>query len=274
MVAWFKHDIPAWMDGTEALDDGPYRAYHVICQLIYLNEGPIALNEHGIAGRCKQSIRTFRASLKVLLELGKLTLSDGRLANSRAEKELENVAENRVNAAKGGQKSAKVRNAPDNPLKNNSSDQASLPDDRSLREKTRPEKKREENIEPALRADDWPEDFGDLFWQAYPRKTEKLAAMKKLASIRKSGIVTFADLMAGVKRYAAAMAGAEMQFVKGPAAWLNAGRWSDEASALVRSTGPPRQGPQGFESLFQQQPETPPDDLAPRAEYDLDIAAN
>ena len=32
----------------EALSDGAYRAYHVICQLIYLNEGPVALNEHGI----------------------------------------------------------------------------------------------------------------------------------------------------------------------------------------------------------------------------------
>src|SRR6266704_2040884 len=111
MVAWFKHDIPAWMDGTEALDAEPYRAYHVICQLIYMNEGPIALNEHGIAGRCKQSIRTFRASLKMLLELGKLTLSEGRLANSRAGKELENVAENRVNAGKGGKKSGEVRNS-------------------------------------------------------------------------------------------------------------------------------------------------------------------
>ena len=51
MVAWYKHDIPDWMDGTEGLDDGPYRVHHVVCQLIYLNEGPIALNEKGIAGR-------------------------------------------------------------------------------------------------------------------------------------------------------------------------------------------------------------------------------
>ena len=44
MVAFYKHDIAAWMDGTESLSDRAYRAYHVIVQMIYLNEGPIALN--------------------------------------------------------------------------------------------------------------------------------------------------------------------------------------------------------------------------------------
>jgi len=78
---------------------------------------------------------------------------------------------------------------------------------------------------PAL-ADDWPENFGDLFWQAYPRKTEKLAAMKKLATVRKSAIVTFADLMAGVQRYAAA--NTDPQYTKHPTTWLNAGCWADE----------------------------------------------
>jgi hypothetical protein len=76
------------------------------------------------------------------------------------------------------------------------------------------------------RADDWPEDFGDQFWQAYPRKTEKLAAMRKLASIRKSGIVTFTDLMAGVQSIRAAKT--DPQFTKHPTTWLNAGCWADE----------------------------------------------
>jgi len=57
VVPWLlgnKHDIAAWMDGTEQLDAEPYRAYHVICQLIYLNEGPVPLQFRGpYAGRCK-----------------------------------------------------------------------------------------------------------------------------------------------------------------------------------------------------------------------------
>lgn len=146
MVAWFKHDIPAWMDGTEGLSDGAYRAYHVICQLIYLNEGPIALNEHGIAGRCKQSIRAFRKNLDELLGRGKLTLENGRLANSRAGKELGKVETNRENAAKGGENSGKVRKSPDKPLENNKSDEATLQDDPSLKtrlEETRLDEKAE-----------------------------------------------------------------------------------------------------------------------------------
>lgn len=76
--------------------------------------------------------------------------------------------------------------------------------------------------------DDWPEDFGDQFWQAYPRKTEKISAMKRLGNVRKGGLVTFSDLMAGVKRYSDAVANADPQYTKHPTTWLNAGCWADE----------------------------------------------
>lgn len=76
--------------------------------------------------------------------------------------------------------------------------------------------------------DGWPENFGDLFWQAYPRKTEKLSAMKKLATVRKSGVVTWPDLLAGVNRYAAAVKNNDPKFTKHPTTWLNAGCWADE----------------------------------------------
>lgn len=174
MVAWFKHDIPAWMDGTEDLDAEPYRAYHVICQLIYLNEGPIALNEHGIAGRCKQSIRTFRTALKTLLELGKLTLCEGRLGNSRAGKELEKVSENRVNASEGGKKSGESRNSATKSLETNNAVEATLQGGRSLKtreEETREEKK-EEHCPPAKAvrtAVTYSEDFESNFWKPFPR---------------------------------------------------------------------------------------------------------
>jgi hypothetical protein len=166
MVAWYKHDIPDWMDGTEGLDDGPYRVYHVVCQLIYLNEGPIALNEKGIAGRCNQSTRAFRANLQVLLDQKKLTLADGRLANSRADFELEKVAENREHAGKGGrtprerspngprtvrersaksgEPSAKTSEQTHKPLIHNDADQAPLQNSGSLKEKRREEETRRE----------------------------------------------------------------------------------------------------------------------------------
>lgn len=169
VVQFYKHDIPSWMDGTEALSDGAYRAYHVICQLIYLNEGPITLNERGLAGRCNQSARGFRKFLAELIGAGKLSLDeDGRLDNVRAEAELDKVYGNRRNASEGGKKSKFKRensklelensetndeppkpndeksdtdqNRAHNPLKNNNAGEASLFDDVSLKEKRREEK--------------------------------------------------------------------------------------------------------------------------------------
>lgn len=94
---------------------------------------------------------------------------------------------------------------------------------------TQSKESKEESISRASALDDgWPTDYGDQFWLLYPRRTEKLAAMKKLAALRKSGVVTWADLIAGVKRYAAEKANTEQQFIKHPTVWLNKGCWTDE----------------------------------------------
>jgi hypothetical protein len=99
---------------------------------------------------------------------------------------------------------------------------------RRKEEETKQSNNQQLKKESPLRVDDWPADFGDAFWQAYPRKTEKLAAMKKLANLRKSAIVTFVDLIAGVHRYAASVANTEPKYIKQPTTWLNAGCWADE----------------------------------------------
>ena len=176
MVVWYKHNIPDWMDGTEGLDDGPYRAYHVVCQLIYLHEGPIALNEKGIAGRCKQHVLAFRHNLKVLLDLKKLTLADGRLDNNRASTELEHVANHRATSAKGGEGSAGVakrsrggraevddRSAGDssnNHLKNNDRATAALSE--TQHHKTREEETRREEIPVVVEAREGKSVFSDV----------------------------------------------------------------------------------------------------------------
>ncbi|KRQ99253.1 DUF1376 domain-containing protein [Bradyrhizobium valentinum] len=153
MVTFYKHDIPDWMDGTEALDAETYRTYHVICQLIYLNEGPIANNEHGIAGRCRQHIHTYRRCLRTLTDLGKLRVEDGRIANDRAITELQAIDDNRTRAAHGGKKSAIVRaqkrNDENNSLKNNDPAQAALSKHSNIRDKTRLEETREEKKDAA-----------------------------------------------------------------------------------------------------------------------------
>lgn len=145
---------------------------------------------------------------------------------------------------------------------------------RNKEEELKKDNNKELKKESPLRSDDWPGDFRDHFWKAYPRKAGKAQAVRKLEAIRKSGKVTFAALMAGVDRYAGACLNIETQFQKHPATWLNAGCWDDDVAALRRSTGPPRiNGPQGFESLFQQ-PRAPTDEPDQRPAFDLDLTAN
>jgi uncharacterized protein YdaU (DUF1376 family) len=145
MVTFYKHHIPDWMDGTEYMDAETYRTYHVICQLIYLNEGPITNNEHGIAGRCNQSVRLFRACLERLVVDGKLTLENGRLGNLRAIFELENLRVNREHARRGGENSRGVPKSSNKALKNNEQATAPLFEQNSLKEKRRLEKRREDS---------------------------------------------------------------------------------------------------------------------------------
>lgn len=219
MVNWYKHDIPAWMDGTEALDDAPYRVYHVICQLIYLNEGPIAFNEHGIAGRCKQSIRTFRAALQTLFDAGKLTLADGRISNSRAKKELEKVSENRLNASKGGQKSSEVRKLPAKSLENKDLESSDASNDfKPIREeKTREEKRRKDSP-------DYSEEFQVKFWEPYPRKQgvskpEAWKAWQKLTPAQREAA------SAAVGPYRTSVASKSMEYVLHPCRFLSQHRF-------------------------------------------------
>jgi hypothetical protein len=164
MVAWYKHDIPAWMNGTENLDADCYRVYHVICQLIYLNEGPIARNEQGIAGRCKMHVLRLRKCIDQLITLGKLTINpDLTLDQPRANLELRKIGSNRVNAGLGG-------SAPRKSLKANDQSEAPLQQDRSL--KTREEETREEDKHcPDAKAPrtKYSDEFEAKFWQPYPR---------------------------------------------------------------------------------------------------------
>lgn len=79
---------------------------------------------------------------------------------------------------------------------------------------------------------DWPSNYAEQFWNIYPRRVAKKAAVRALEKVRKSGEVNFARLMQGVRMYAAAVHGKDMQYVAHPATWLNQGRWDDEPNAI------------------------------------------
>lgn len=82
-------------------------------------------------------------------------------------------------------------------------------------------------------SDDWPADYESQFWAAYPRKIGRKAARAKLRTIRARREVTFAALMAGVKKIPIG----EAKFIPHPTTWLNQGRWEDDHSTQGSQNG-------------------------------------
>ncbi|MCE9564938.1 MAG: hypothetical protein K8U57_23130 [Planctomycetes bacterium] len=71
------------------------------------------------------------------------------------------------------------------------------------------------------------------FWEAYPNRVDKPAAMKAWGKLNVDDTM-LADILAGLERYKAAKQ--EWQAWKHPGPWLNARRWEDEPP---RTVGPP-----------------------------------
>jgi hypothetical protein len=67
------------------------------------------------------------------------------------------------------------------------------------------------------------------FWEAYPKRVEKVAALKAFAAAVKRGVDP-ETLIAGAKRYAIEQAEKNPDYTKHPATWINKGCWDDEAS--------------------------------------------
>lgn len=71
--------------------------------------------------------------------------------------------------------------------------------------------------------DDWPEDFRERFWRAYPRRIGKTAAIRKLEVVRRSGEISFARLLCSVGKIDTR----DEKFIPHPTTWLNQGRYLD-----------------------------------------------
>jgi len=230
MVSYYQHDIASWMDGTENLSDGAYRLYHVICQLIYLHEGPIVYNARGLAGRCSMRHELVtRYYIPQLLKAGKITIENGKISNVRCRSELSKIEDRRV-ARRSAPPTPRSPSAigpplvrsppaspplPSKPLKNNGPEPPTILDSLDLidsREETR-----------ARRA--WP---FDEFWKVFPNKVGKQAAEKSFRRVERSRAVSFEELMAALRRYAGKT---DDRPWCNPTTWLNQGRWEDRPAS-------------------------------------------
>ena len=71
---------------------------------------------------------------------------------------------------------------------------------------------------------DWPLDFREKFWDAYPRKVGKLGALRVLERVRWVS-VPWETLISAVRAYSAT---ANPQYTKHPKTWLTNGCWDDK----------------------------------------------
>jgi hypothetical protein len=84
---------------------------------------------------------------------------------------------------------------------------------------------------------DWPAEYANQFWRAYPRRVAKKPAMEALERLRRSGDVTFTALLAAVERYAESVRGTDPKYVCHASTWLNQERWTDETEHLGNTHG-------------------------------------
>lgn len=80
------------------------------------------------------------------------------------------------------------------------------------------------------------------FYQAYPRKEARRAALKAFQAAKKRG-ATQSEIMNGCRAYAAFVKASERRFIKLPATWLNGDCWADELVAPKPATHKPTTRP-------------------------------
>lgn len=71
---------------------------------------------------------------------------------------------------------------------------------------------------------DWPADYGDQFWAAYPRHIGKESTMEELRRLRKEG-VSFTQILMEAENYALNSKKTDPQYVKSPINWLKKRCW-------------------------------------------------
>jgi hypothetical protein len=105
--------------------------------------------------------------------------------------------------------------------------------------------------------DGWPGDAFQSWYAAYPRKKQRKAAARSFEKVRRSGDVTFDQLMAATVRHANEVVKqrTDPKFIPYPASWLNAGSYLDEDDTATLAVDPggavfaePERDPKTFSS--------------------------
>ena len=103
-MRWYKRYGSDFVQGTLELTLEQKGAFSLLLDLIYNMQKPIPDNDRWLAGICGVSLRKWRSIRQALIDLGKIYVSEGRISNQRADKELENTAKATRKLAESGAK--------------------------------------------------------------------------------------------------------------------------------------------------------------------------
>lgn len=242
---WTKWYAGDFLNGVSDLTPNEGWAYTIILNLIYDAQAPIRFDVERLARRCRMRPTALDAAVNSLVNIGKLTLTDGLLSNRRAEKSIETRAKLVANSSEAAnarwkkedelpQQNQRYEDAPAL-LMHCETDAYQKPEARSQKERDKSLSGRDEGF--------------DLFWAAYPKKVGKPQAAKSFAkAIKRTDIRTLLD---GLDRAKASPDWTKSagQFIPHPTTWLNRDGWAD-ALAADPSTAPldagAVRGPSGY----------------------------
>lgn len=251
-LPWFPCDPSALLGALASMKPAKSLVYVIVLLRIYESEGPCRDTIDSLATRTKLSRHVVSEAMDSLFADGRLVRTTDGIMNPVAERVLADSIARRQKrkhvAQKGGIATAKKhkeiqQKEPADSAPTEGGRRAHL----HLHLQLQKERKKEESESsdswkelPFAEAtgvrdgeSDWPSDYREKFWNLYPRKTEKKAALAKLDAIRKSKSVKFVELISGVERLIDRVRRERTleKYIKHPATWLNRGCWEDQFAA-------------------------------------------
>ena len=226
-IPYFSFYPSDFMNGVRGLTPQDVGVYTMLLCRIYEENGPVEYHTRRLATYCGMREASFTKVAEKLIDLGKLTLVDGKIFNGRAAGEIAKRANDLKMASEAGKASAKKRQGKQT--------KASTPVERPFNHTdTNTDTVREVTNVPSLalvaqREPEPPDRFSE-FWNQYPHrggaKKGKAAAEKAWAKAIKAR-ASPQQIIAGALRYAN-----DRQVIQGyakdPATWLNAKGWEDD----------------------------------------------
>lgn len=249
-LPWFRCFPSALLGALAGLDADEGIVYVTALLRIYETGAPVGETARTLGRRTGLTERKAGAALERLFEAGKLILTaDGKLDSASTHAEIGWQRERRQDQSAAGRASAARRQKQSDVEKNDAFGKTPDQNDRQkgqqnqrngatavelpfnqLEEDTDQKEDKPLSVARTARSQsDFPPNAFDLWYAGWPNKVGKEAARRKFETIRKSGRVTYAQLVTGVERYIATKPPTRDWCY--PATWLNEGRWEDAPAA-------------------------------------------